>query len=151
MDQKNYIKKLRDMCQLDIDAVNAYETALKKIDDKEIHNAVEQFRQDHLRHVEELNNLIRKLGGTPTEFTKDLKGYLIEGMTALRSVTGTKGALKAMETNEFITNKNYAEAVRENTDFPEEGRALLQKNYADEKRHLAYIQATLKNLTAPKP
>jgi len=143
MDDQNCIKKLSDLAQLDIDAVNAYETALKKIDDKETHNTISQFRQDHLQHVEELNSLIRKLGGKPVEFTQDLKGYLIEGMTALRSVTGTKGALNAMEMNEIITNKNYSEATQENTNFPDEVCALLKKNYADEQRHLTFVRQAL--------
>ena len=145
MDDQNCIRKLSDLAQLDIDAVNAYEVALKKIDDKGAHNAINQFRLDHVRHVEELNNLIRKLGGKPVEFTKDLKGYLIEGMTALRSVTGIKGALKAMETNEIITNKNYSEAVQEAAHFSDEVDALLKKNYADEQRHLTFIRETLKH------
>jgi len=146
MDHKGGIKKLSDLAQLDIDAVNAYETALRKIDDKEIHRTIDQFRQDHLRHVDDLNNVIVKLGGKAAEFSKDLKGYLIDGMTALRSVTGTKGALKAMETNEIITNKNYSESLNDNVDFSEEIRGLLQKNYNDEQRHLAFIRETLKKL-----
>jgi len=144
MDHKSCIKKLSDLAQLDIDAVDAYETALKKIDDKETHKTVDQFRQDHVRHVDDLNKLISKLGGKPVEFSKDLKGYLIEGMTALRSVTGTKGAMKAMETNEIITNKRYSESLQENLDFSDEVRALLQKNYDDEQRHLAFIQDSLR-------
>lgn len=143
MDAKKHIKKLSELVQLDIDAVNAYETALKQIDHQEIHQSIELFRQDHLRHIRDLNDLIVKMGGTPVEFTKDLKGYLIDGMTALRSVTGTKGALKAMETNEVITNKNYSEAVEECSNLPEEALVLLRQNYADEKRHLAFIREAL--------
>lgn len=145
MDNKRFIKKLSNLAQLDIDAVNAYETALKKIDDTDLHRKVDLFRQDHLRHVDDLNNLIVKLGGKPVEFSKDLKGYLIDGMTALRSVTGTKGAINAMETNEIITNKSYSESLKDDLDLTDEMRTLLEKNYSDEQRHLAFIRETLKS------
>lgn len=146
MNYKKEVKRLCDLAQLDIDAVNAYETALKKIDDKLIYQTVDQFRQDHIRHIDELNNLVVKMGGEPVELTKDLKGYLIDGITALRSVTGTKGALKAMETNEVITNKNYLDAVTELANLPEEALTLIRKNYADEQRHLTFIREALKKL-----
>lgn len=138
------IDVLIDLAQLDIDAVAAYEQALEKIDDNEIYENINTFKNDHIRHVDELSHLIRKLGGTPPEMTKDLKGYLIEGMTFLRSVTGTKGALKAMESNEKITNNNYKKAIENNPGLPEDIEAILQNNYNDEKRHLEYIEMILK-------
>jgi demethoxyubiquinone hydroxylase (CLK1/Coq7/Cat5 family) len=148
MNAESYIKQLCDLSQLDIDAVNAYETALKHIDDPKIHQEIEQFRQDHLTHVKDLNNLIQKYGGTPPEFTKDLKGYGIEMMTALRSIVGMKGALKAMKTNEILVNKKYAQSFENTGIFPEDIRSLIQKNYGDEKRHLTYIEDALRLLDA---
>ena len=52
-----------------------------------------------------------RLGGNPPKRSVDLKGLLLEGFTALRSVTGTEGALKAMQSNEKTTNKKYQEAL----------------------------------------
>src|SRR4051812_5919919 len=92
-DQK-VIDQLNDLVQLDYDAVQAYDLALEHIDDPGVAEDLELFKSDHERHIVELNAVITVLGGTPKELGKDLKGFLIEGMTKLRSVTGTKGALK---------------------------------------------------------
>jgi len=139
MDTQNVIKKLAKLVQLDIDAVHAYEQALKNIDDTPIFNQIKNFQNDHLRHVDELNIEITKLGGQPLEFTKDFKGYLIEGFTSLRSITGTEGALKAMKMNEILTNKTYEYATND-ADYSSDIKELLEKNYADEQRHLQYIE-----------
>lgn len=139
------INTLNDLLQLDIDAVNAYEQALKQIDNSDIHSNIESFRQDHLRHIMDLKEIIRKHSGSPVQSTPDLKGYLLEGFTALRSVTGTKGALSAMEANEKITSKNYGDALQEDILFPADVKELLLKNFADETRHLEYITNALKN------
>lgn len=141
------IKVLTDLMQLDIDATYAYEQALKQIDDKTIYKNIDQFLNDHLQHIDELNLMIKKFGGNPPERSKDFKGYIIEGFTAIRSLTGTLGALNAMEGNEKITNNNYKDAIDANPDFPENVVILLKENYADEQRHLNYIQSTLKRLS----
>ncbi|HWI41927.1 MAG TPA: ferritin, partial [Verrucomicrobiae bacterium] len=71
----------------------------------------------------------------------DLKGLLLEGLTALRSVTGMKGALQAMETNEKLTNRKYTEAA--GLPLPEEILKIVRTNLTHEQRHLGYIQEIL--------
>jgi len=141
MAEQDLAKKLYKLAQLDIDAVNAYEQALKNIEHNAIHTQISQFRDDHVRHINELSIAIRSLGAEPPERTPDLKGFLITGFTAIRSITGTEGALKAMQSNEKLTNSTYADAL--NWEMTPEIRTLIQKNYADEKRHLDYINSIL--------
>jgi len=138
------INVLTKLSQLDIDAAYAYEQALAQIEEKDIYNTIYKFREDHLRHINELSALIRQYNGTPPERTKDFKGYLIEGFTYLRSLTGTEGALKAMRSNEITTNKYYKQAIEENPNLPADVLMLLQRNFNDEKTHLSYITSTIK-------
>jgi uncharacterized protein (TIGR02284 family) len=144
MKNDNLIDKLCNLAQLDIDAVHAYNQALEQISDSTVYKNIASFRDDHVRHIEDLSEEIRKKGGEPPEQTQDFKGYIIEGFTSLRSITGTHGALKAMETNEVLTNKTYKEALDHN-DLPDETRKIIEKNYSDEKRHLEYIRKALAN------
>lgn len=143
MENKALIKNLSNLAQLDIDAIRAYSQALDNIKHTTIHNQISSFKADHERHVTELNAAIRQLGGEPPSFSPDLKGFFIEGFTAIRSMTGTAGALKAMRTNETLTNHVYAKARGE--DLPEHIRTLIERNYADEQRHLAYIEQAIEN------
>ena len=138
MEIKKLLEKLTDLAQLDIDAVHAYTEALSHIDNSEIYQKIHSFKQDHINHIENISSLIKKFGGTPPEHKKDFKGYLIEGFTSLRSITGTIGALKAMESNEKLTNKVYKEALVEK-DLPTDVLETLQNNYKDEVNHLKYI------------
>lgn len=141
MDTQKLIAKLNDLIQLDIDAVEAYKQALKNIDDKSVYDKINQFCLDHERHIIDLSQAVRKLDGKPIERSQDFKGFLIEGFTAIRSATGTEGALKAMKTNEKLTNQKYHDAMI--LDLPAEIKLIIEKNYADEKRHLDYIQSVL--------
>jgi uncharacterized protein (TIGR02284 family) len=144
MEKDDLIKKLCKLSQLDIDAMGAYEKAIEHIEenDADIKIQLNSFKADHQKHIQDLGTHIRSLGGTPPKETPDFSGLLQKGYTALRSITGTEGALNAMETNEQSTNKAYAEALEE-TGLPEDVRILLAKNRADEARHLEYIQNTL--------
>jgi rubrerythrin len=106
---------------------------------------ISALRDDHIRHAEDLSTKITELGEKPPKLTQDFKGYLIEGFTSLRSVTGTKGALKAMESNEILTNRTYKRAL-ELEGLPPDVKTLIEKNYGDEKRHLDYIRSAIKAL-----
>lgn len=141
METQKVVKLLTKLIQLDIDAVHAYEHAIAKVDKKSIHDQLVIFKSDHRRHIEELSQAVKELGHEPPENKPDLKGLLIEGFTAIRSVTGTQGALSAMRTNENLTTKTYEEALK--NELPSSVRDLIYKNYQDEKRHLYYIESTL--------
>lgn len=135
------LKKLTSLAQLDIDAVNGYDQALEHVEGGQVAATLRTFREDHQRHVDRLNALISKYGGDPPEQKPDLKGYLLEGLTAMRSATGTEGALKALDMNEKQTNKRYDEAAH--WDVPEDVNVTIEQNRQDEVRHLDYVQSQL--------
>jgi uncharacterized protein (TIGR02284 family) len=135
------ISILNDLIQLDIDAVHAYGQAIDNIEDSVVRGRLLEFQSDHERHIRELSQIVRDQGGTPIEHKRDFKGFLIEGMTAIRSATGTKGALKAMKTNELLTNRKYDKALEEA--LPPRVRDLVLRNRDDERRHLQYIESCL--------
>lgn len=141
MTNQEMAEKLSSLVQLDIDAAHAYGQAIESVDTPEVRDHFMRYLDDHNRHIHELSVIIRELGVTPPEYLRDFKGFLIEGFTALRSGTGTDGALKAMKTNEELTNKTYKEAC--GLPLPPIIRALLERNYNDEQHHLHYITETL--------
>jgi uncharacterized protein (TIGR02284 family) len=138
---ENVISVLNDLIQLDIDAVHAYAQAVDNVEDSVVRGRLLEFQSDHERHIRELTEVVLEQGGTPIEHKRDFKGFLIEGMTAIRSSTGTKGALKAMKTNEVLTNRKYDKALDE--DLPPRVRDLVLRNREDERRHLQYIESCL--------
>lgn len=140
-DVDEIVEHLNDLIQLDYDAIQAYDQAIQRVDanDVDVRTDLEAYRADHERHITDLQNAIQSLGGEPQDVSRDLKGLLLEGFTALRSATGTVGALKAMRINEKITNRTYSRAA--DIRLPLVARDVVARNFDDEQRHLAGIQA----------
>lgn len=138
MFEKTIENIVNDLIQIDIDAFFAYEEAIKHIEEKDISDQLKIFQTDHRSHFNALSHALKKSGGTPLEFNQDMKGKLIQGMTWLQGMLGTKGALEAMTKNEELTNKKYKAALA-HTGFTEELKNLIKKNFEDEKKHLAYV------------
>jgi uncharacterized protein (TIGR02284 family) len=143
MENKQLVERLNDLIQLDVDAVEAYDHAIKHMEYEDIRRRFLDFRDDHRSHIRNLTEMVQHLGGKPIKSSPDLKGYLIEGFTALMSVTGSIGAMEAMKANEILTTKKYSEAAA--LDLPEEVKKLMMTHYSQELRHLEYIEDVITN------
>lgn len=141
MDPKGIAGRLNTLVQLDIDAVHAYDQAIAAIDAADIRERMSRYRDDHQRHVTDLGAVVRQLGETPPATAPDFKGFIIQGFTSLRSLSGTDGALRAMHTNEKLTNTRYEQTL--GWDLPLEVRAVVQAFLTDERTHIEYIVETL--------
>lgn len=140
MDDKAH-KAINDLIRLDIDAAGAYRSAVNACEVRMIKKTLNEFLRDHARHVRELSELLRADGGKPAT-KRDVKGIFIKGFTSVMS-RGDRSALMAMMGNEQLTNAMYKSALDDGK-FSREARQLIQANYADEKRHLAWIQRAVK-------
>jgi uncharacterized protein (TIGR02284 family) len=136
MNTEKLIDRLNDLIQLDVDAVHAYDEAISACEIPFVKQQLTDFRGDHERHVDDLSAEVSRLGGEP-KIKRDVKGFLIKGFTAVLS-HGDHSALLAMRGNEELTNKTYESAANET--LPPPILAIVQRNWADEKRHLAWIK-----------
>lgn len=136
--------QLNKLIQLDFDAAGTYREAILHVDDPDVRSDLHSFLADHERHVMELSRIVRDLGHTPIEAHRDFKGVILEGMTRLRS-RGTLGALRAMRMNEKLTNRTYDKASE--VYMPPLGQVIVIENLADERRHLAAIEAHIARLS----
>ena len=137
------ITKLRELAQLEVDAIGLYEAAIERIDVPLISERLSEFRVDHQRHAEDLNTAIVRLGGIELPSSPDLKGTVLRGFTSVTSMMGNQAALLGMMGNEELTKKSYESALR--VDWATDLRALIEKSCGDEKRHLAWIKQALKD------
>lgn len=142
-DNQELCRHLISLAHLDIDAIHAYTHAIDRINIQDVKETLIRFREDHERHVQLLSPMISQFGGTPPEFKPDFKGYLIQGMTALRGITGNEGALKAMKTNEELTSRTYGNAL--SWEMPDDVRSVIVRNHEDERRHLDYINKAIED------
>jgi uncharacterized protein (TIGR02284 family) len=133
-------KELNDLIHLDVDAIRAYEHAIKACEHEVVASRLREFKGDHERHVRDLSECVRRLGGEPAS-KPDVKGFFIEGFTAVTSL-GTHSALMAMRGNELLTTSTYKAAL-EKGDLPADARQIVERNYSDEQRHLNWIKQAL--------
>lgn len=136
---------LHDLIELDLDAVEAYRTAIDKLQDPECKSALSGFMSDHERHVREVGEALTRLGGEPPK-GPDFKRVLTQGKVVLGGIVGDKGILKAMKTNEDDTNVAY-ERASGRTDLTPDLQVLLRGNLDDERRHRAWIEARIDLIT----
>lgn len=136
------IAKLNDLIALDIDAANAYEAAISRMTIPVLQEQLREYQADHERHIQDLTEVVVRFGGEPRK-KPDVKGFFIKGFTAVTSMMGDEAALQAMRGNETLTNRTYKDSLKEN--WSDDVRALIEKNYSDEQRHLAFIVDALQN------
>lgn len=134
---------LSELLQLEIDSIQAYAQVIPHIDDPVMKTRLNTFRESHQKHVDELIAAYPD-NHTPEKTSQDFKGYIQEGMAALRSMGGTKSALKALQSTEERVNRLYSEAVSRQA--PGGAHDLFRKHFSDVKIHLNYITSNLEAL-----
>lgn len=131
---------VRNLILLERDAIAAYESTIERLDDPALSSQIEQFRQDHLQHLDVLNEMAAEVGAeAPLE--GDMKQMLTTGKIALADLFGDAAILKAMRTNEEDTVTAY-ERASQHQDAIEKSRAFFQKAHSDELRHREWMQRT---------
>jgi competence protein ComEA len=125
---------------LDLAAVEAYEIAVSACALREAKSTLQSFREDHARHATELSEWARSQGvEPPTEL--DPSGVTIRDYTDL-ACEEDRTAILAMMGNEELTNEAYASAMRARV--PPEALAIIERGFADERRHAAWLRAFVK-------
>lgn len=143
MAEKEEVAKLRSLAQLDADAIGAYDAAISRVNVQLVRERLDDFRGDHVRHLQDLNAFIQRFGGQPVELRPDFKGTAMTAVTAVSSLMGTEAALVAMLGNEEFTNRAYELALA--FDWSPEVRGAIQKNREDERRHVTWIREAVRH------
>jgi len=137
--EKDLTRLLKDLIELDYDAIEAYRAAIDRIEDVRDKTQLRIFLEDHERHVSELTVLIRGMGEEAPK-GGDIKAVLTRGKVVIGGLLGDRAILLAMKSNEEDTNTAYARAVGRD-DLPAHLRDVIERNLNDERRHLAWVEA----------
>jgi len=141
---KEIISECNDLIRFDFDAIGAYHEAIEKIDIPTIKAQLAEFLADHERHVLELSDCVRRFGGTPAE-RPGARGIVRKTMTKIAGLMGVESTLSAMKSNEKVLNEQYGKRLK--MGFPADVLEIIQRNYSDEQRHLAYVELCLRERT----
>lgn len=133
---KDMLKKLNDVIEMDYDAIEAYDAAIKRLDEESFRAKLREFKADHERHIRDLSTAVKAEGGTPPG-SGDFKQYLSKGKVVIADLGGRDSILKAMKSNVEETEDKYAAMVAEQ--FPAHIKQLLENGLADERRHKSWL------------
>lgn len=138
MNRNESIRALVGLAHLDMDAYFAYNHALAHLDKHTMREQFRRMRNEHLEHVQALRTAIHDAGAQPPALTRDFRGLLLEGMTILRTVTGTPGVLRAMCSIEEIVCRSYTETLA--LGLPHDLQTLCERLFANLASHRAYLR-----------
>jgi uncharacterized protein (TIGR02284 family) len=136
---------LKSLIALDFDAAEAYEAAIERLKNSQYKQQLTEFREDHLRHTRELSEVARKLGLEPPT-GPDMKAALAKGKVVMMDIFGDRAILMAMKTNEEDTNTAYERALN-HKDIDPAAREVVNRGFADERRHRAWIMDRLDEIS----
>lgn len=141
-----HVRALNDLLQLDEDAIRSYQVAIDALSVETLKRKVREFKRDHQRHVREIKEAIRTLGGTPVEAPHVSTGFLKLAMQALGAAGGERAVLLAFRANEWESAHKYGRLARRR--FPAGIREVVQRAAKDEEKHYRWAAETLEQLGA---
>jgi hypothetical protein len=140
MENTKLLSRLRQLAQLDVDAIGAYEAAMGRVAPP-VADKLSSFRVDHVRHIQDLDAVRTQLGGEAIEQATDLKGALLKGVAKATGLLGTRAALLALLGNEELTTRLYQIALK--WDLPPDVREVIDRHYQEERRHLDWFRSAI--------
>ncbi len=143
-DDAALLADLTDLLQLECDALPAYAVAIAGLRRPDLREELGAHRADHERHVHDLSEQIRRLGGVPLTLPHLPTGPLKLAVQMAGLPGGDRAALLAFASNEWQSQEKYARyAARA---YPPEVSAMLQRHAADEARHYAWARGALEGM-----
>ncbi|MGE5309119.1 MAG: ferritin-like domain-containing protein [Deltaproteobacteria bacterium] len=132
--------ELAALCALEIDAANSYETGVRNIEVYEIRERAGVFLSDHYRSINELSQLIERLGGAPP-VDMPSAGPITGALRNVAPEERTESVLSDLLLNEQILVRAYgcAQELRPG----DEAERLIAGIRGEEEGHIAYLQNAL--------
>lgn len=145
--QTSFIEAVKELIELDYDAVEAYEVAIKNLEKSEYKKKLESFKEDHHRHIKELSDFLSRCNEEAPTGPDNIKHLMAMGKVKLGALFGDKNILKAMISNEEDTNEAYKRMnsrVEEASD-PKIAQ-IIGKGLEDERRHKEWLVDTIEEM-----
>lgn len=137
--QTDFKDVIIDLLELEYDAIDAYQLAIKKVTDLKCKSALDEFLLDHERHVSEIKSFYLNKFDLPK--SGDLiKGIMAKMKVAIGNITGSDiNILRAMLDNEKDTNTAYDRVVK-HPQLPLEIKEIFVKAFQDEQKHKKWLE-----------
>ncbi len=136
---RDVVVLLNRLIQLHYDAIDTCKAAVLHLEDPHDRQQLGATLEDHRGHVDELAVVVRNLGGEPAS-PSDLRPF--RARKAHASALGEHALLEALGRNEEGARAAYEDATSL-PGVPLDVLAALERNLADQRKHLAWVQRRL--------
>jgi rubrerythrin len=140
------VEMLAAMAQMDAEAAAAYEKAAELIGSSDLAKPLREFAADHRRHVVDIERVVQRLGAQPIAAAPSPESSVFAQLTSAVSMNGPEAAVLALLGNEQFTNAAYEMALDLVDD--DDTQTLLERNFADEQRHIAWLSERSEEMAA---
>jgi uncharacterized protein (TIGR02284 family) len=125
------IEQLNNLVEINNDRIRGYETALKETSDKDadLRKLFEDMAEHSRQFKSELSFEVKRLGGTPSEGTKNSGKIFRAWMDFKAALTGKnrKEIISSCEFGEDAALETYKDVVNSDVVFPENIREIILK------------------------
>jgi uncharacterized protein (TIGR02284 family) len=142
---RDFVTLLNRLIQLHYDAIDACKAAVVHVEDPIARQQLSATLEDHREHVDELAVVVRNLGGEPAS-PSDLRPLRRRRSAPVGE--GEHALLETLRRNEEGARAAYEDAAS-HPGVPLDVLAALERNLADERKHLAWVARRLENLPPP--
>lgn len=136
--QKNFGEALKELVELEYAAVEAYKTAIERVEKKEYKEKMQEFLRDHERHIQEVSGVLKKKNEEPPKGPNLGKELITTGKVLLANMIGDGTILTAIKSNETDTNTAY-ERLNNREDIWPEVKDFLKQGLEDERKHKSWL------------
>ena len=132
--QNDFLNETQALLELEYATREAYEEAIKKINNDDYKTKLNEFCQDHAHHIMELSKLLQNRNEPSATKPSTVKSFITKGKVVLGEMIGDQTILAAMTSNEVDTNIAY-ERINARHDRWDDAKAILKQGLKDEKKH----------------
>ncbi|WP_032114155.1 DUF2383 domain-containing protein [Candidatus Paracaedibacter symbiosus] len=144
--QGSFVDALKELIELEFDAIEAYETAITRLQNEKYKTTLTEFKGDHGRHVKELRGLLIQHDIVPPTGPSMGKHWITKGKVVIANLTGGDEAiLLAMKSNEMDTNTAYRR-MNERLDIWDDAKDIIERGLEDEIGHKKWLEDHFKKI-----
>jgi hypothetical protein len=133
-----HVATLQELLGLEREVLDAYQLAIDNIVDEPMtRDTIVSFHTDQLRHVRELETMLRSLGSTATATPRGQ--LLMRDPAEYARAASTTQVLELLKQNEEIVVRRYQLSIT--GDLPDDVADLVRRACNDQLRHRAWIAA----------
>ncbi len=135
------VAELTRLFCVEVDAVQAYATAVALVGPGAIRDELTLFGLEHQRHAVVIEEQITRRGHSAPDVEPDVKGVVIGALTPPSRPLELEDVLTGLRGNEQLTGSLYAKALAKK--LPDDLREILAAMHGEERRHLDWTERTL--------